>query len=219
MMWEWNQAVIRGVLREDPCYSHCQYGEDFYLLEMGVARASGTWDVLRVMLSQRLMVEELPQAGEWMEIRGQLRSYNRMETGRSKLQLMVFAGEARRAVESEGFCNRVELEGLICRQPHYRATPLGREICDLMLAVSRSYHRCDYIPCILWGRNARYMGRMGIGRRIRINGRIQSREYIKMENGLPIHRVTIEVSAVTGQLVEEIDNCQEMGYITNNNDS
>lgn len=184
-----NSAYISGVIAEEFCYSHDVYGEKFYTSIVDVERKSGVIDKVPIMVSERLAdVGSLligdgdvidKWVGERVYIYGQFRSFNKHDGNRNHLILHLFAREF--------FCiddigqdeNSIELDGFICKEPIYRDTPNKREICDILLAVNRPYGKSDYIPCICWGRNARFSSDMEVGTRIRVQGRIQSREYTK----------------------------------------
>ena len=178
-------------------FSHQVFGEGFYMMDILVKRLSDSEDRIPVMVSERLIDITQDYVGEYIEIHGQFRSYNRHEEKRNRLVLSVFAREVKFVGEEEETVpvNQIFLDGYICKPPVYRKTPLGREIADLLMAVNRPYGKSDYIPCICWGRNARFAGNLEIGSRIQLIGRIQSREYQKRvsENEL-IRRVAYEVS-------------------------
>lgn len=174
-----NSAYISGVIAEEFCYSHDVYGEKFYTSIVEVERKSGAIDIVPIMVSERLVDVSGKWVGERVYIYGQFRSFNKHDGNRNHLILHLFAREF--------FCiddigqdeNSIELDGFICKVPIYRDTPNKREICDVLLAVNRPYGKSDYIPCICWGRNARFASDMEVGTRIRAHGRIQSREYTK----------------------------------------
>lgn len=162
-------------------FSHEVFGEGFYMMDISVQRLSESSDIIPVMISERLIDVTQDYQGEYIQIYGQFRSYNRHEEKKNRLVLSVFAREVS-FVEEE--CDKVKsnqifLDGYICKPPVYRKTPLGREIADLLLAVNRPYGKSDYIPCICWGRNARYASAFEVGGHVLLWGRIQSREYIK----------------------------------------
>ena len=192
-----NQVSITGKIDTGFTFSHQVFGEGFYTMELLVKRLSDSEDRIPVMVSERLLDITQDYVGEYIEIQGQFRSYNRHEEKHNRLVLSVFARELRFIEEDEEFLptNQIFLDGFICKPPVYRKTPLGREIADVLLAVNRPYGKSDYIPCICWGRNARFAGNLEIGSRIQLIGRIQSREYQKRvsENEL-IRRVAYEVS-------------------------
>ena len=171
-----NIAHLRGEVINEPIYSHEILGEGFYDLKIKVPRLSDQFDIIPVTISERLLGETT--IGETLSIDGQFRSYNKLEDGKSKLILTLFAKEL---VDDEPSTNSntITLTGYICKEPIYRTTPFGREICDCLLAVNRAYNKSDYIPCIAWGRNARFVKNLEIGSKVTIIGRIQSREYQK----------------------------------------
>ena len=178
------------------------YGESFFIFSLEVPRLSGHVDVLPVILPERLLAQAGLSEGARIGLRGQLRSYNRIIEGSSRLELKIFAKEIYGF--PEGDClNRMEMTGFLCKPPIYRTTPFGREITDMLVAVNRSYNKSDYIPTIAWGRNARMAKNLPVGQKIRVEGRIQSREYEKLlESGERIRRVAYEVSASALSLQE-----------------
>ena len=188
-----NKAYISGRVLTAPVFSHEVMGEKFFDITVAVRRLSGQEDEIPVTVSDRLMQPLPPEPGDFLGFSGQIRSYNKMSDGRSKLILRVFARELTDGDEDEP--NSVELEGFVCKPPVYRTTPFGREICDLLLAVNRAYGKSDYIPAIAWGRNARYAGEFAVGDRVAASGRMQSRVYRKvLEDGRAEDRVAYEVS-------------------------
>ena len=176
-----NQVSIMGKVASGFTFSHQVYGEGFYLVDVLVKRLSDSEDRIPLMVSERLVDVTQDYEGEYIMVQGQFRSYNRHEEKKNRLVLSVFVRE-RSFVEEEDDTvktNQIFLDGYICKPPVYRKTPLGREIADLLLAVNRPYGKSDYIPCICWGRNARYASAFEVGGHVLIWGRIQSREYIK----------------------------------------
>lgn len=175
-----NSVVLAGEVAGLPVYSHEVYGEGFYVFDMNVPRESGISDTIPVMVSERMCNMDSIEIGNLYEVIGQFRSYNKHEERKNRLVLSVFATEMR-VLEEDEFIgeNRVEIWGYICKEPVYRKTPLGREIADLLIAVNRAYGKSDYIPCIAWGRNARYASTLEVGKPLYLKGRIQSREYAK----------------------------------------
>ena len=176
-----NQVSITGKIDTGFTFSHQVFGEGFYTMELLVKRLSDSEDRIPVMVSERLLDITQDYVGEYIEIQGQFRSYNRHEEKHNRLVLSVFARELRFIDEDEEFLptNQIFLDGFICKPPVYRKTPLGREIADVLLAVNRPYGKSDYIPCICWGRNARYASPFMVGGHVLLWGRIQSREYMK----------------------------------------
>ncbi len=189
-----NTLHLCGVLAEDPAFSHEVFGEKFYTAKIVVPRLSGTEDLLPITVSERLIEGDPLVTGSTIALEGQLRSYNKMVEGTGHLLLTAFA---QRLVPPESVenPNQVLLIGSLCKQPSYRTTPFGREIADLMLAVNRSYGKSDYIPCITWGRAARYAGHLNVGEKITLLGRFQSRPYQKqLPDGTTITKTAYEVS-------------------------
>jgi single-stranded DNA-binding protein len=192
-----NQVTIMGEVVSDFTYSHEIYGEGFYMVDVKVQRLSESYDYIPVMVSERLIDVTFDYKGMLIGVNGQFRSYNRHEEKRNRLVLSVFAREIEflDVVDESMKSNQIFLDGYICKEPIYRKTPLGREIADLLLAVNRPYGKSDYIPCICWGRNARYASGFLVGERCAIWGRIQSREYMKkLDEDHVEHRVAFEVS-------------------------
>ena len=178
-------------------FSHEVFGEGFYMLELLVKRLSDSFDRIPVMISERLIDVTKDYRGEFIQISGQFRSYNRHEEKKNRLVLSVFAREAvfAEATDDKIKSNQIFLDGFICKPPVYRKTPLGREIADMLVAVNRPYGKSDYIPCISWGRNARFAANFEVGSRVQIWGRIQSREYVKrLEDDRTEKRTAYEVS-------------------------
>lgn len=176
-----NQVTIMGEIVTPFTFSHEVFGEGFYMVEVSVRRLSNSQDQIPVMVSERLIDVSQDYTGEFIMVSGQFRSYNRHDEVKNRLVLSVFAREIE-FVEEEldgAKTNNILLDGYICKLPVYRKTPLGREIADLLLAVNRPYGKSDYIPCICWGRNARYASAFEVGGHVLIWGRIQSREYMK----------------------------------------
>lgn len=192
-----NQVTVMGEIVSDFTFSHEVFGEGFYMVDIRVARLSESMDIIPVMVSERLLDVSEDYNGCLVVINGQFRSYNRHEERKNKLVLSVFAREIEFVDEiSESTkTNQIFMDGYICKEPVYRKTPLGREIADLLLAVNRPYGKSDYIPCICWGRNARYASGFEVGERCLVWGRIQSREYMKKisEDNLE-KRIAYEVS-------------------------
>ena len=176
-----NQVTIAGEVVSEFVFSHEVYGEHFFVVNIAVCRLSNSYDVIPVMVSERLLDVKNDYRGCVLQATGQFRSYNRHEETKNRLVLSVFAREVRfvEDEEQEQNPNYIFLDGYVCKNPVYRKTPLGREIADVLLAVNRPYGKSDYIPCICWGRNARYADQFEVGTHIQIWGRIQSREYQK----------------------------------------
>lgn len=192
-----NQVSIMGKIASGFTFSHEVFGEGFYMMNLSVQRLSDSTDIIPVMISERLIDVTQDYEGEYIQIFGQFRSYNRHEEKKNRLVLSVFAREIN-FVEEENDrvkSNQIFLDGYICKTPVYRRTPLGREIADMLLAVNRPYGKSDYIPCICWGRNARFASGFEVGGHVQIWGRIQSREYVKkLEDESTEKRVAYEIS-------------------------
>ena len=189
-----NKVTLQGEVNSNPIFSHEIYGESFYEFQLLVKRLSDTYDTIPVTVSYRLLVDNNIQLGDTIAFEGQFRSYNKIEDGKSKLMLTVFVREF--LMEQDVITpNQIEITGYICKEPIYRVTPFKREICDVLLAVNRSYNKSDYLPCIAWGRNARYMKNFVIGDKVTVTGRIQSREYQKkLDNDDVVTKIAYEVS-------------------------
>lgn len=202
---EENMVHLAGKVLSEPVFSHKTCGEAFYLTVMGILRRSGYEDRIRVIIPEKLMEDRIPQPDEFMELCGQVRTYNRESEGHNRLEVTVFARHVMYEEESSSeYENRVMLEGYICKLPVRRTSPLGREICDLMIAVNRMYNKSDYIPTIAWGRNAVYGGSLEVGDKVALEGRIQSREYRKFtDEGEAVTKIAYEVSASRLELMEE----------------
>ena len=192
-----NQVSVAGEVIGEFTFSHEVFGEGFYLLDVLVSRLSNSYDVIPVMVSERLIDVKADYRGKFVEVSGQFRSYNRHEDSKNRLVLSVFAREIKISDEEaeDSKPNYIFLDGFVCKPPVYRKTPLGREIADILLAVNRPYGKSDYIPCICWGRNARFAESFVVGGHIQVWGRIQSREYQKKMNEADFEkRVAYEVS-------------------------
>ena len=190
---EHNQLCLCGVIETPPQLDHEVIGEHFYRLDLRVPRLSGAQDLLPVTISERLMNDQVTP-GVQLGISGQIRSYNKVMGGAGRLLLTAFAQRLLPPDEAEN-PNLIHLTGAICKPPSFRTTPFGREIADLMLAVNRAFGKSDYIPCIAWGRTARYAAQLSVGDKLEVQGRFQSREYQKqMPDGVLVNRVAYEVS-------------------------
>lgn len=201
-----NQVSIVGEVVSEFSFSHEVFGEGFYMLNVSVKRLSDSCDVIPLMISERLIDVNESYQGEYIRATGQFRSYNRHEEKKNRLVLSVFVRELEFIDEEveNAKTNQIFLDGFICKMPVYRKTPLGREIADLLLAVNRPYGKSDYIPCICWGRNARFASSFEVGSRCAIWGRIQSREYMKKLSEEQLERrIAYEVSVSKLELVEE----------------
>ena len=199
-MFENNQVSIVGEITSGFTFSHEVYGEGFYMVEVAVSRLSNFADYIPLMVSERLVDVSQTYIGQKVYVTGQFRSYNKHEESRNRLVLSVFVREIEFVEDAEELeedikSNQIYLDGYICKEPIYRKTPLGREIADLLVAVNRSYGKSDYIPCICWGRNARFASGFTVGGHVQVWGRIQSREYVKKLNEEEVEkRIAYEVS-------------------------
>lgn len=200
-----NRVTVMGEIVSEFSFSHEIFGEGFYMVDVRVKRLSESYDVIPVMVSERLLDVNADYRGMYICVGGQFRSYNRHEERKNKLVLSVFAREIdfMEELEESSRTNQIFLDGYICKEPIYRKTPLGREIADVLLAVNRPYGKSDYIPCICWGRNARYASSFNVGERCVVWGRIQSREYVKrLEDDQMEQRVAFEVSVSKLELMD-----------------
>lgn len=207
-----NHIIMVGKVTSDKRFSHEIYGEKFYIFDLSVPRLSGNSDIIPITISERLMVNgELP-IGTKITVEGQFRSYNSYGEGKNKLVLTVFAKNVTLLEDQENevearkdfISNEVTLIGYICKKPVYRQTPFGREIADILVAVNRAYNKSDYIPCITWGRNARFCEDMPIGTELKLVGRVQSRPYEKKhEDGTVEARTAYEVSISSLEFVNK----------------
>lgn len=189
-----NKVYLSGTIESEPVFSHELYGEGFYEFTLRVPRLSEQSDVIPITISERLLGEKNLVKGTKISFYGQFRSFNKLVGEKSKLMLTVFVRDFLDEDE-EANPNVTELTGYVCKQPMYRTTPFNREICDLLIAVNRAYDKSDYIPCIAWGRNARFVKEMAVGQKISLSGRIQSREYTKkLPDGSSEIRVAYELS-------------------------
>ena len=196
-----NQVRLRGSLLALPQYSHENHGRKFYRFTLEVPRLSGAVDLLPVVAEDVLLNAMDLSGGHMLTVTGQMRTHNIRENGVRHLLIFVFASQI--TCEDGDPVNEVIVEGPICREPTYRRTPLGREICDVMLAVPRAFRRADYLPCILWGRTAYEISQCHTRYRIRIEGRLQSRIYTKLTEDGPQERTAYEISALTASILEE----------------
>lgn len=201
MEWTANQITLRGSLVELPTFSHENHGKRFYRFYLEVQRLSGAVDTLPVIAEEELLGQVNPFGGEKLTVTGQIRSHNLRDAGQRHLLIFVFASTV--TAEDGDWCNDVTLCGNLCRAPVYRRTPLGREICDVMLAVPRAFHRADYLPCILWGRTAQEAAKYQIRDRLCITGRLQSRNYTKLTETGALERTAYEISALNARIPED----------------
>ena len=197
-----NCVTLSGVVASAPTYSHEIYGEKFYEVTLAVKRLSGMEDYLPISVSEHL-ITDLIHDGNMVTVSGQFRSYNKMIEDKSKLMLTVFARDVKPYDETIN-PNTLELTGFICKPPIYRTTPFNREICDVLIAVNRQYNKSDYIPCIVWGRNARFAGSLAVGEHINVVGRVQSRNYQKkLDDDTVVTRTAYEVSVSKITVIDE----------------
>ncbi len=194
-IYDTNKAIVAGLVKTPLKFSHKTFGESFYSFVLGIERRSGYVDEINVMISERLIYDYEPEIDDFVEITGQVRTYNENIDGKNKLNVVIFAREIEINNDVLYYENYIYLEGFLCKKPLKRTSPLGREICDLMIAVNRMYNKSDYIPCIAWGRNANYADTLDVGTKLYIEGRIQSREYKKkFEDGYYEIRKAFEIS-------------------------
>ena len=196
-----NTVILRGELQGLPQFSHENHHKQFYRFVLAVKRLSGTVDLLPVIVESRILQRLDLSGGDMLRIEGQIRSHNLKEEGARRLLIFVFAASVT-AEEGEPI-NEVTLCGPLCRNPTYRRTPLGREICDMMLAVPRAFHRADYLPCILWGRTANQISVCRTGDQVYLQGRLQSRIYTKLTDTGAQERTAYEISALTAHICQE----------------
>ncbi len=221
-----NHITLVGKVTSEKRFSHEIYGEKFYIFDLSIPRLSGNADNIPITISERLLTENGLPIGSKISVEGQFRSYNCYQGEKNRLILTVFAKQVDFVENQEEdiqvgkdiTTNEVVLDGYICKKPIYRKTPFGREIADILLAVNRSYNKSDYIPCIAWGRNAKFCETVPVGAEIRVIGRVQSREYEKKhEDGTVEKRIAYEVSASSLEIInknedenlEEIEEAQE----------
>ena len=188
-----NYAEAVGELDSEFTYSHESYGECFYSFKVRIPRLSDSADIIVVTASERILCDEDYKVGDRIKITGQFRSYNNYGDVGNRLILTLFAKTMERA-ENEKYSNEIELNGFLCKPPVYRTTPFGREITDILLAVNRTHNKSDYIPCIAWGRNAKFAQRLEVGDNIAVSGRMQSREYQKKTEDDIVTKVAYEIS-------------------------
>ena len=211
-----NYLTLVGKVTGEKRFSHEIYGERFYIFDLSIPRLSGNSDIIPITVSERLINDDMLVEGKKLLVKGQFRSYNSYENEKNKLILTVFAkditevedevDEENEFVKKDIVTNEVVLIGYICKKPIYRQTPFGREIADLLLAVNRAYNKSDYIPSIAWGRNARFCQNLEVGTRVKVVGRVQSRNYEKkFEDGTSENRVAYEVSIGSLEVLEEKD--------------
>ena len=203
-----NKIVLRGQLAGQPALSHKNHGVDYYVVPLRVPRLSGVDDVVNLLTSSP--DPDLWTQGQWVDVEGEVRSYNNRSGAGSKLVITVLVRSARPGEAEEGE-NRLLLAGALCRKPAVRRTPLGREICDLLLAVNRPYGRADYLPCIAWGSLAAHCGGLDVGDKLRLEGRLQSRQYHKLIDGEQVERTAFEISVMNLLDSAEQASARELG--------
>ena len=220
-----NHITLVGKITDEKKFSHEIYGEKFYTFDLSVPRLSGNADIIPVTISERLFKDEDLVIDKKVKITGQFRSYNSYENERNRLILTVFAKdieflpnqEEEIVASKDLISNEVVLTGYICKQPIYRQTPFGREIADILLAVNRAYNKSDYIPCITWGRNARYCSKMPVGTEVKVIGRVQSRAYEKKhDDGTVEQKVAYEVSISNLEVIDEKKKLDELAALAQN---
>ena len=207
-----NYLVLIGKIISDKTFSHEIYGESFYVFNLEVPRLSGNEDIIPITISERLIANFDLTIGRKVVIEGQFRSYNSYENEKNRLVLTVFAKDIidYKEEQEENVSNEVVLNGYVCKKPIYRKTPFGREISDILLAVNRAYNKSEYIPCIAWGRNARFCENMEVGTEVKIVGRVQSRTYEKkFEDGRTEQRVAYEVSIGSLEVINKDENSNQ----------
>lgn len=208
-----NRVYLCGRVIGKPEFSHEVFGEGFYEINLEVNRLSEQFDIIPITISERLMKGVDFSVGATLALVGQFRSYNKMVDAKSKLMLTVFVREIVTPVEGQN-CNIIELEGYLCKAPVYRMTPFKREICDMLLAVNRAYNKSDYLPCIAWGRNARFVSDLGVGEKVFLTGRIQSRQYQKRIDAEKSEtRIAFEVS------INKLSTADNIAFILKEQDS
>ncbi len=211
-----NQVFISGEIVTDAEFSHEVYGEGFYEMNVLVKRLSGQGDILPVTVSERLIADRELGVGVTINALGQFRSYNKLVGGKSKLMLTVFIRELIDDLPAKN-PNSIVLTGYVCKPPVYRTTPFNREIADILIAVNRSYNKSDYIPCIAWGRNARFAKNLAVGEKIAVSGRIQSREYQKRINDDDVKTLTAYEVSISKLLaydnIDNLDVVEELGLM------
>lgn len=209
-----NQAKTVGRIVSELQYSHHVCGEGFYMVDVSINRLSDCEDIIPVMISENLLDIQKSYIGDYIQVDGQVRTHNYHDGMRNRLKLSVFARDLKFLEETpraDGN-NQIFLDGYVCKPPIYRKTPMGREIADIMIAVNRSYGKSDYIPCICWGRNARFALSFQVGKHVQICGRIQSREYLKRLSEEKVEkRIAYEVSVNRINTIEQDDICRKYG--------
>lgn len=203
-----NYAKISGIITTKPTMSHRVEDENFYEFKVAVKRLSGINDIIPVTVSERALAGMDLKEGLFVEVEGEYRSYNKLFNNKSRLVLHLFAKDIKVLESQQEHLNEVRLTGFICKEPVYRKTPFEREICDVLIAVNRpNYHKSDYVPCIMWGRNARFISGQSVGCKIDLSGRIQSRDYSKvLPDGTTETKTAYEVSCQRIALLSNVTN-------------
>jgi len=209
MTYENNSVLLCGHMADRPCFSHSSRGQDFYSFPLEIPRLSGNYDILNILARPNQLENIGIESGDKLHISGQLRTFNNRKKEGAKLIITVLAKEIELA--DSDYKNSIVLHGTLCKKPNLRCTPMGREICDLMLAVNRRYGRSDYIPCICWGNRARAAADWDVGTKLDIEGRIQSRKYIKLIDSVAFEKTAYEVSVTEAQEVSA-----DSSYYVNN---
>lgn len=206
-----NFARISGTVIEEPAKSHQVEGENFYEFKVAVERLSKIKDIIPVTISERAMIDRAIKKGDFVDVVGEYRSYNKLVNEHSSLVLHLFAKDIKVLENQETNVNEVQLTGFVCKEPVYRKTPFDREICDVLIAVNRpNFHKSDYVPCIMWGRNARFIASQTVGCKIQLSGRIQSRDYTKkFPDGTEECRTAYEVSCQRISLLANVTSMTE----------
>lgn len=199
-----SRVTVTGLVASEPQFSHDMFGEQFYEFKIAVPRESGAVDILPVQMSECLFDVDNITIDKMLKVKGQVRTMNKRNGEKSKLVLTIFAEDVNYVPFGENTgINNVVLDGYICKETVYRETPFGREICDLFLAVNRAYNKSSYIPCVLWGRTAKFASTLNVGQHIKVTGRLQSREYNKvLEDGNSETRTAYEVSVFKLEVLE-----------------
>lgn len=206
-----NKVHLLGKVLSEPKLSHKVFDENFYEVDLKVPRLSESVDILPVLLSEKFVEELNLKIDDTLCVDGQFRSYNKQVDGKSKLVLTVFARDAILSNGENNNPNIIELVGFVCKEPTFRTTPFKREICDILVAVNRAYNKSDYLPCIAWGRNARYAKNLKVGEKISLLGRIQSRDYEKkLENGEVVKKTAYEISIIKINKFDDDNKIDEM---------
>lgn len=203
--WNENRALLRGTAAAEPVLSHETHGVVYETFPLAVRRLSGSEDRVNVLVPRALLEQRPVTEGMELEVEGEVRSFNNKSRQGSRLVITLYAKDLRSGGGEHD--NRLALAGVLCKPPVLRRTPLGREICDLMLAVNRRYGRADYLPCIAWGGLARYCGALEVGDGVRLEGRLQSRSYTKVQDGISQERTAYEVSIMHLEAVETQSGC------------